>query len=710
MAKNDFNFKDSVEYDLYNSDFGNRILDEYTLLDKIHQGGTSQVFVIRNNVSNKLYILKTVNYNRSDFNLEFLKDIDHPGIVKVHNVFKTDKYWYVIKDFIEGENLEQKVDRDGAYDEEAVTDIAIELCDILDYLHNMGPSPLIYRDLKPSNLMMTPSGEIILIDLDSIRQFKKESQKDTIYIGTEGFASPEQFGFGQTDSRSDIYTLGTTLYHLLTSQDPTAEKLKINNIREIRKDISLHLAKIIEKCTMFNPDSRYQNIGELKKGLSGISSENILISFLYKAKLSITRKAIITVASILVAILLITLSISWYNLLILPSDNLYDHASADDIQPDNLRLEPKVTDIEYHEFIGASEPIINLDTHGIDGNEIINIRLEYDGNLVPVQYDTNKGELKLINTFYPANLLEISKEYSLSLTVTDNSIYRMKFTPMHQELKEQGEYRIIYMPSNPDKGFNYPYYLMLPSEESIKRNEGKKNYLLVEPYDGGEASDDLDRHIDLALKNVKNNSADISEELGLPRLVPVFIRPETKLDRNEINIHNLSKEAIFLDKNVSIKDINNEVSFDSLYRVDLQLSEMIKDANQFLENNNWNMEDDIFMWGRGLAGDFANRYTFLYPDQVKASFYQGLPISPISIYRDVPIEYPIGTANYKSITGRTFDLKTYNEVAKLGFIFAKYDDSIRNDEDDYQMSDEALVNRLLKLQEYPAKWQASKDI
>lgn len=712
-------FKSSVEYDLSNSEVGLCFLEKYHLVDKIHQGMLSHVYIIEDKETQEPFILKAIRLDQCSCDLDLMKKISHPNIIKVHEAFETRKYLYLRKEFVKGITLEALINQKGPLEEKEVLEVALPLCDILAYLHSMDSSPAIYRDLKPANIMVHVSGEIKLIDLDSIRQYKEEANKDTIYIGTEGFAPPEQFGFGQTDIRSDIYTFGTTLYYLLTGQDPQADRLKLKNIREIRKDVPRSLGKIIEKCTMFHPDNRYQNVVQLQKELLGLSSDNYFMRFFYRLRLTLQKKAVLIIAGISITLTLLFLiypfiepghqsdviSSQQANI---PEINDNDNPPLDDNT--SGVLEQRVHEIHYDEYIGASEPVLLLDKLGLDEDDIISFRLEQNGQVIPLQFDISEDKLTLINNNFPANLLAIDREYTLEITTSDNSLRRVNFVPSPQELKGMGSLRIYYIPANPAKGFHYPYFLTLPSKESLEKNKDKKNFLMVEPYDMGQFSDDLSVHLELALENAKTNSLSIAEELGLPRLVPVFTIPESTYNGKDIYTHTLSRNTILL--NVFKKpgaSVNVEL-FQSMVRIDLQLIEMTKDANEFLKKSGWTMEDQIFLWGKGASGDFANRFTFLHPELVKAAFYQSLPILPISILKDTQIPYPFGTADYKEITGNEFNLEAYNQAAKLGYIMTQDNKDPLYPDIMYSEQETERILKLLPLREYPVKWLIVKDL
>lgn len=170
---------------------------------------------------------------------------------------------YIIEDYIEGETLSTILENNGAQPQELVIEWAMQICEALEYLHTRKP-PIIYRDMKPANVMLKPDGNIKIIDFGIAREYKDQSLADTVSLGTKGYAAPEQFGGrGQTDARTDVYCLGVTLYHLLTGQNPCEPPYEIYPIRHWNPQLSAGLEAIIQKCTQLNPADRYQSCAEL---------------------------------------------------------------------------------------------------------------------------------------------------------------------------------------------------------------------------------------------------------------------------------------------------------------------------------------------------------------------------------------------------------------------------------------------------------------
>src|SRR5947199_3936032 len=158
--------------------------------------------------------------------------MDHPHLPLVYEHFQTPGHCYLVMDFIAGETLEQ-------YQSQApnrrlllseVLEIGIQLCRVLDYLHSQHP-PIIFRDLKPANIMRTPTGQLYLIDFGIARYFKPGQAKDTVALGSLGYAAPEQYGTAQTTPRADIYSLGAVLHQLLTGNDPSEAPFQFKPLR-----------------------------------------------------------------------------------------------------------------------------------------------------------------------------------------------------------------------------------------------------------------------------------------------------------------------------------------------------------------------------------------------------------------------------------------------------------------------------------------------
>ena len=253
---------------------GQIIDDKYEILKLIGKGGMSRVYLAMDKRLNKQWAIKEIEKNARDKNNEvviqsaiaeanLIKQLDHPAIVRIVDIIDNGDVIYIIEDYIEGETLGTILEDNGAQPQELVIEWAMQICEALEYLHTRKP-PIIYRDMKPANVMLKPDGNIKVIDFGIAREYKNQSLADTVSLGTKGYAAPEQFGGkGQTDARTDVYCLGVTLYHLLTGQNPCEPPYEIYPIRYWNPQLSAGLEAIIQKCTQLNPDDRYQSCAEL---------------------------------------------------------------------------------------------------------------------------------------------------------------------------------------------------------------------------------------------------------------------------------------------------------------------------------------------------------------------------------------------------------------------------------------------------------------
>ena len=217
---------------------------------------------------------------RQEANL--LVQLNHPNLPNVSDFFEEAGKAYLVMEFIEGVTLEKKQEQAGRpLDEDLVMGWALQLCTVLHYLHTR-PHPIIFRDMKPSNVMVTDEGEIKLIDFGIARVFKVSATKDTTLLGSVGYAPLEQYGRGQSDARSDIYALGATLYDLLTHEVPTdAPTRRVNpqafmTPRQLNPAISPATEAIVLKAMAENPQDRYQSAAEMAQAIvaSGVLQPN----------------------------------------------------------------------------------------------------------------------------------------------------------------------------------------------------------------------------------------------------------------------------------------------------------------------------------------------------------------------------------------------------------------------------------------------------
>lgn len=201
----------------------------------------------------------------------FLVRLHHPNLPKVTDAFVEDDRFFVAMEYIEGVTLEAQLRSAGpdGLPVVAVIDWALQITDVLAYLHSQEP-PIIFRDLKPSNVMLQADGRIRLIDFGIARRFQPGAVKDTDLLGSVGYSPPEQFGRHQTDNRSDIYALGATLHHLVTGRDPALSPFKFAYARSANPSVPDALAQLIEWCVRLDAVNRPQTVHDVAMALVAI--------------------------------------------------------------------------------------------------------------------------------------------------------------------------------------------------------------------------------------------------------------------------------------------------------------------------------------------------------------------------------------------------------------------------------------------------------
>ena len=249
--------------------------DTYEIKSIIGKGGMSTVYLAKHKRLHTRWAMKEVRKQqgtRFDFLAEsnILKRLQHPMLPRIVDIFEDRDCIYIVEDFVEGITLDGLLKQQKKVDEPQGLQWLRDLCGVLTYLHGQRPHPIIYRDMKPSNIMLQPDGSLKLIDFGIAREYKQESNADTTYIGTKGYAAPEQFGKAQTDARTDIYSLGVTMYHLLTGKSPYEPPYQFVPVRQLVPELSHGIEYILNKCVQSEPADRYQTVDELVDDLDHI--------------------------------------------------------------------------------------------------------------------------------------------------------------------------------------------------------------------------------------------------------------------------------------------------------------------------------------------------------------------------------------------------------------------------------------------------------
>lgn len=235
----------------------------------LRQSDKGEVHLAQDKDTGEFVIIKHVNLTGLPYKI--LRKNPNPLFAKIFTCAEDLNDVVVVEEFIQGEPLIERLQNKNFLTEDDAQKILLQLCDGLNFLHELG---IIHRDIKPSNLILQPDGQIKLIDFDAARIVKENQAEDTNFLGTKGYAPPEQYGYGQTDSRSDIYALGITI-----------QKLLGENYRG-------RLTKILSKCTEIDPKNRWQSVAELKSAL------------LYQNKSSQKIKFIIPIVILAIIVLL----------------------------------------------------------------------------------------------------------------------------------------------------------------------------------------------------------------------------------------------------------------------------------------------------------------------------------------------------------------------------------------------------------------------
>lgn len=260
---------------------GGLVQNRYQVINLLGQGGMGAVYLVADSrIGGKQLAMKemsdaaitdpaekaeTIRAFQQEATL--LAQLDHPNIPKVSDFFSENGKHYIVMEYVPGDTLEHIfAQRAGPFSEAEVVEWGRQLTQVLIYLHSRVP-PIIFRDFKPGNIMLTPQGAIKLIDFGIARMFKTGKSGDTMIIGTKGFAPPEQYGKGQTDVRSDIYSLGVVLHHLLTRYDPLTSAFNLPPARQINPAVSPVMEAVLARATQMNPDYRFQSAVEMLAAL-----------------------------------------------------------------------------------------------------------------------------------------------------------------------------------------------------------------------------------------------------------------------------------------------------------------------------------------------------------------------------------------------------------------------------------------------------------
>ncbi|MBN1483456.1 MAG: protein kinase [Chloroflexia bacterium] len=262
---------------------GSRVHGRYTVQKVLGGGGQSRVYKVWDEQQGRPVALKEMHPSAASgaeqaealhmFNQEaaILSALDHPNLIQVYETFVEGERHYLAMEFVDGSNLEQRLEQEGGpLTEQQVLYWGIQICQALHYLHSRTP-PIIFRDMKPTNVMVTQTDLVKLIDFGIARMFKGHKQKDTILMGSQGYAPPEAYGRSgvESDARSDIYALGATLAHLLTGRAPqqTFLQLSAGGIRKANPTVSAQTEALVLQCLRIRREERPASAVEVEERL-----------------------------------------------------------------------------------------------------------------------------------------------------------------------------------------------------------------------------------------------------------------------------------------------------------------------------------------------------------------------------------------------------------------------------------------------------------
>lgn len=413
---------------------GSVIDGKYEVLKQIGKGGMSRVYLAMDKRLNKQWAIKELRRKEKDKENEvvvqgliaeanLMKKLDHPSLPRIVDIIETNQTIYIVMDYIEGETLHTILKKYGAQDQQMVIEWAKQLCSVLHYLHTRDPA-IIYRDMKPGNVMVTPNGNIKLIDFGIAREYKEQQIQDTVSLGTKGYAAPEQFGGkGQTDGRTDIYCLGVTLYHLLTGKNPSEPPYQLYPIRHWNPSLSAGLEKIIMKCTQLNPKDRYQNCGELMYALENYEKvDDDYVRKLKRKMICFGASAFLTLCSCMVGIIGQMLKVNAenksYDYLLEEAKSCVEQEQAAQYYENAIDLKPE----ELQGYYGLIDLYKDDASFSVEEQEILARKL--NENLTVLKEQKEYPDL----AFQVGKLYWYYYDYGLKNAGEDNQVTRMKYS------------------------------------------------------------------------------------------------------------------------------------------------------------------------------------------------------------------------------------------------------------------------------------------
>ena len=245
--------------------------EHWTVYECLKESEDSSTFLVKETATGILCVLKWGRNRQTEFlrnEMEIMKkmaDRKLSGIPKAYRIFEENGEVYLVREYIEGRSLAQMVLQKGGISEAEICRISRKICQTAEQFQNPD-EPMIHRDIKPENIVVTPGGEVVFIDFGTMRSYKKDGSRDTFVVGTRGTAAPEQYGYTQTDQRTDVYAIGQTMLYMVS------ESYEMNQLSECA--VSRRMKKIIEKACSFEPDKRYGDAAQLRRAVEKCQANN----------------------------------------------------------------------------------------------------------------------------------------------------------------------------------------------------------------------------------------------------------------------------------------------------------------------------------------------------------------------------------------------------------------------------------------------------
>ena len=245
--------------------------EHWTVYECLKESEDSSTFLVKETVTGILCVLKWGRNRQAEFLrnemeiMEKMADRKLSGIPKTYRIFEENGEVYLVREYIEGMSLAQMVLQKGGISEAEICRISRKICQTAEQFQNPN-EPMIHRDIKPENIVVTPGGEVVFIDFGTMRSYKKDGSRDTFVVGTRGTAAPEQYGYTQTDQRTDVYAIGQTMLYMVS------ESYEMNQLSECA--VSRRMKKIIEKACSFEPDKRYGDAAQLRRAVEKCQANN----------------------------------------------------------------------------------------------------------------------------------------------------------------------------------------------------------------------------------------------------------------------------------------------------------------------------------------------------------------------------------------------------------------------------------------------------